>query len=35
MKNLVIPRWGLWLMFVSSLIGGFLLGIQLLAGKAH
>lgn len=27
--NLVIPRWGLWLMFLSGLVGLFLMAHQL------
>jgi hypothetical protein len=33
MRQLVIPRWGLWLMFLSSVVGSFLLATQLLSGR--
>lgn len=29
-RPLVIPRWGLWLMFIASVIGAVLLGLQLM-----
>lgn len=28
-RGLVIPHWGLWLMFLSSLVGAYLLSVQL------
>lgn len=30
---LVIPRWGLWLMFTASVVGAVLLGLQLKEGR--
>ena len=30
---LVIPRWGLWLMFTASVIGAWLLALQLKEGR--
>ena len=30
---LVIPTWGLWVMFLASVIGAYLLGFQLLHSR--
>lgn len=30
-RQIVIPRWGLWMMFIASVIGAVLLGVQLMS----
>jgi hypothetical protein len=35
MTALQIPRWGLWMMFIASVVGAVLLAVQLFPSLSH